>query len=379
MPEQYITEFNATPTPILGVATAVPAFLGYTQNAVPRQAISISSMADYDAIFGAGPRFNLYDSLQLFYANGGATCYVVSVGNEANAVSADDLLAGLAVIGQQAGPTMLVLPDATLLATVDDYSQVVRAMLEQCGTLQDRVAILDVYGGNSVTSSTELAAVVAAFHAAVGEQFLSYGAAYFPFLETTIRGVLPPSGAMAGVFAQVDSATGVWQAPANVSLASVTNPTFAVTAAEQDELNAPADGKAVNAIREFPTRGTVVWGARTLDGNDNDYRYIHVRRTMIYIEQSIRRALPHYAFFRNDAQTWPIVIAAVSNFLQGLWAQGGLGGRTAAEAFSVACGLGTTMTQQDILDGILRVQVQVQILRPAELIPLTFVQKIQGA
>jgi phage tail sheath protein FI len=140
----------------------------------------------------------------------------------------------------------------------------------------------------------------------------------------------------------------------------------------------PLDGKAIDAIRQFPGRGTVVWGARTLLGNSNDWRYIQVRRTIVYIEQSIKAAMMPFVFAANDGKTWSTVVSAVSNFLQGLWSQGGLMGAKADEAFTVACGLGSTMTAQDILDGYMIVQVQLQLIRPAEFIVLTFKQKMQG-
>jgi phage tail sheath protein FI len=138
------------------------------------------------------------------------------------------------------------------------------------------------------------------------------------------------------------------------------------------------DGKAVNVLRDFVGRGTVVWGGRTLDGNSNDYRYIQVRRTLIYIEQSIRAALRQFAFAPNTGQTWAAVTSMVSGFLTTVWSQGGLMGATPAEAFSVQCGLGSTMTGQDILEGYMIVEVTLQMVRPAEFIELTFKQKMEG-
>lgn len=359
----------------IAVPTALPAFIGYTRQRQSSAAAKIESLAQYESIFGgATPGFYLYDSLRLFYANGGATCYVVSAGETTSAISADALLAALAVIQEQDGPTMLVVPDATLLPTITDYGKVVQAMLAQCGTRQDRFAILDVYGGNTVTAPDELQPVVDAFRAAIGDQFLSYGAAYFPFLETDTNVVLPPSGAMAGVYTQVDTTTGVWESPANIVLVSVTQPVYTVTDDEERDLNVPFDGKAIDPIRAFTGRGAVVWGARTLDGNNPDYRYIQVRREIIYIEQSIQRALAGFAFSANDPATWATVTSLVSTFLQSLWAQGGLQGPTAADAFTVACGLATTMTSQDVEDGIMRVTVTLAILRPAEFMELTFEQ-----
>jgi phage tail sheath protein FI len=103
-----------------------------------------------------------------------------------------------------------------------------------------------------------------------------------------------------------------------------------------------------------------------------------VRRTLIYIEQSIKNALNPFVFAANDSITWVAVVSMVSNFLQGLWQQGGLMGATASEAYTVKCGLGSTMTAQDILDGYMIVQVTLQMIRPAEFIELTFKQQMQA-
>lgn len=192
-------------------------------------------------------------------------------------------------------------------------------------------------------------------------------------------GTLPPSGAMAGIYTTVDNTRGVWSAPANVALTSVIAPTVNINNEMQEDLNMPLDGKAVDAIRVFPGRGTLVWGARTLLGNSQDWRYIQVRRTVIYIEQSIKQALMPFVFAANDSKTWSTVVSTVSNFLQQVWAQGGLIGATPSEAYSVECGLGTTMTAQDILDGYMIVQVQLQLVRPAEYIMLTIKQKMEAA
>ena len=190
--------------------------------------------------------------------------------------------------------------------------------------------------------------------------------------------LLPPSAALAGVYTFTDTTRGVWNAPANIALSSVIAPNVTLNNDQQGSLNVPLNGKAIDVIRQFVGRGSVVWGARTLDGNSLKWRYIQVRRTIIYIEQSIKTALQPFAFAANDDATWTTVTAMVSNFLQGVWAQGGLMGAKADEAFTVACGLGSTMTPLDILEGTMIVQVNLQMIRPAEFIVLTFKQKMQG-
>lgn len=522
-PGVYITELSAFPPSIVGVQTAVPAFIGYTAkasitgNPVFMTPVRISSLADYEEIFGGEydsvysitevtntadisdhkydfsvfdptptpglrryyvleqpantPRFNLYNSMRLFYANGGGLCYVVSVDSyfqpdgTPNSVSKGKLEAGLDVIKEQVGPTMLVVPEAILLPNNGEYQGIADKMLGQCAEMQDRVAVLDVYGSETVNDKAKLETIIAQFRTDV-DRNLNYGMAYFPFLHTTVvpledydftnlqplpaadgldaletilgwentnlyggtarhtliqedidkialaatppidwnavtklnnnlmaslpllvdiyevllnkNDVLPPSPAMAGIYTYIDTTRGVWNAPANVSVSAVSRTTFKLNDDLQADLNVPVDGKAVNAIRELVGRGPVVWGARTLDGNSNDYRYIQVRRTLIYIEQSIKSALNGFVFAPNDGNTWVAVTSMVSNFLQGVWSAGGLMGATASEAFTVQCGLGSTMTGLDILNGYMIVQVTLQMIRPAEFIELTFKQKMEG-
>jgi len=127
----------------------------------------------------------------------------------------------------------------------------------------------------------------------------------------------------------------------------------------------------------FIGQGVLVWGARTLDGNNLDWCYLNVRRTMIMIEQSIKLAARAYVFEANDANTWSTVSSSLNNFLTSLWSRGALAGATPADAFNVAVGLGTTMTAQDILDGRMNINVAVAITHPAEFIVISYIQQMQ--
>lgn len=188
---------------------------------------------------------------------------------------------------------------------------------------------------------------------------------------------LPPAAGMAGLYTMVDNSRGVWKAPANISMNSVVAPKVNINNEEQENLNVSTTGKSINAIRPFVGEGTLVWGARTLDGNSLDWRYINVRRTMIMIEESLRLASKAYVFEPNTAQTWVTMRSMIENFLTSVWKQGGLAGAAPADAFSVHVGLGDTMTPVDILEGILRITVLVAVVRPAEFIEITFQQQMQ--
>jgi phage tail sheath protein FI len=189
---------------------------------------------------------------------------------------------------------------------------------------------------------------------------------------------LNPSGAMAGIYARVDNERGVWKAPANVGVRNITGPSINVTNSEQDDLNVDAtSGKSINVIRSFTGRGTLVWGARTLAGNDNEWRYINVRRLFNYVEESVQEATEFVVFEPNTANTWQRLKGMIESFLTSLWREGALAGATSKDAFFVNVGLGVTMTAQDILEGRLIVEVGMAAVRPAEFIILQFEHKLQ--
>jgi hypothetical protein len=170
----------------------------------------------------------------------------------------------------------------------------------------------------------------------------------------------------------------VWKAPANVSLVNVIEPAVVVTNDLNDDLNVDAgSGKSVNAIRFFTGKGTMVWGARTLAGNDNENRYVPVRRFLIFAEESIKKATAVFVFETNDANTWVKVRSMIESFLVRQWRDGALAGAKPDDAFYVSVGLNKTMSAQDILEGLLIVEVGLAIVRPAEFIVLKFVQQMQ--
>jgi phage tail sheath protein FI len=189
--------------------------------------------------------------------------------------------------------------------------------------------------------------------------------------------ILPASEAMAGVYTTIDNQEGVWNAPANTSIVGAVSLPIRLTNAQQENLNIDAvTGKSINAIRFFNGRGILIWGARTLDGNSSDWRYIPVRRTITYIEQSIKSSLNRLVFSPNDANTWGMTSSMIENFLVSLWKRGGLQGARPEDAFVIRCGLGSTMTADDILNSIMRVTVAVALLRPAEFIVINLQQQM---
>jgi phage tail sheath protein FI len=205
----------------------------------------------------------------------------------------------------------------------------------------------------------------------------------FPIYKAIVTGTansmssMPPSGAVVGVYAATDRTRGVWKAPANVSLANVIGPDTTFTASELDALNVDAvSGKSINAIRAFTGKGTLIFGARTLAGNDNEWRYISVRRFFNMVEESTKKATEPFVFEPNDANTWVRVQGMIENFLTTLWRQGALQGAKPEHAFYVAVGLGKTMTALDILEGRMIIEIGMAVVRPAEFIILRFSHKM---
>jgi phage tail sheath protein FI len=481
-PGVYIVEESTFPPSVVAVDTAIPAFVGYTsatqyagENLVNRP-VAIDNLLEFQAIFGAPPliggfsvaldeagnvvgtvadpnagasaRFRLAYAMRQFYDNGGGRCYVVSIGNYSAGALATDIatahLAALDALAREDEPTLLVLPDLSGMAPADPsnaaqvaavratYHSVLVQALNQCATLGDRFLICDLWDGAAAGS-----AGITAFRNGIGTRNLKYGAAYHPFIETTmpwnwdettitvtqlarreddgtltqpsphnganlaalksgagqgpliyanVRSelslftvVVPPSAAVAGVYATVDRTRGVWKSPANESLASVFSLTVAIDQDLNDLMNVDATGKSINALRAFSGKGFLVWGARTLAGNDNEWRYVSVRRFFNMVEESCKNATEPFVFDPNDAGTWVKVKAMIENFLVVQWRVGALAGAKPEDAFYVRVGLGSTMTAQDVLEGRMIVEIGMAVVRPAEFIVLRFSHKMQEA
>jgi hypothetical protein len=160
----------------------------------------------------------------------------------------------------------------------------------------------------------------------------------------------------------------------------VIGPATKTSDSAQEGLNVdPTAGKSINAIRDFTGKGTLVWGARTLAGNDNEWRYVSVRRLFITIGESAQKSSAFAVFEPNDATTWLKVKGMLESYLYDLWARGALAGLTPESAYFVNVGLGKTMSAQDILAGRMIVEIGVAAVRPAEFIILRFTHKLQEA
>ena len=190
---------------------------------------------------------------------------------------------------------------------------------------------------------------------------------------------MPPSPAIAGIYVRTDATQGVWKAPANVSVFGSIKPTIDIDDDLHANLNAPSNGKSINVIRTYPGRGLLVYGARTLAGNDLEWRYVNVRRTFCFIEDSVARAMQDFVFEPNTPQTWIKVKSMIKSFLNRLWKAGGLYGNTPEDAYEVICGEPDSFSVEEMLSGIMRIFIKVAVARPAEFIVLQYEHKFQIA
>jgi phage tail sheath protein FI len=186
-----------------------------------------------------------------------------------------------------------------------------------------------------------------------------------------------PCGSVAGVFARIDAQRGVWKAPAGQEATLVGVPELSVplTDAENGELNP----LGVNCLRSFPVVGRVVWGARTLEGADrlaSEWKYIPVRRTALFIEESLYRGTQWVVFEPNDEPLWAQIRLNIGAFMQNLFRQGAFQGKTPREAYFVKCDKETT-TQTDINLGIVNIVVGFAPLKPAEFVIIK-IQQMAG-
>jgi hypothetical protein len=196
-------------------------------------------------------------------------------------------------------------------------------------------------------------------------------AAYAPWLTAADGSLIAPGAAIAGVIARTDRNTGVWQAPAGTR---ATLDGFSSRTISEDQLQV-MNMAQINPIRPLQGAATV-WGARTLS-DDPQWLYIAPRRLVRWTEASLEQGLIWTVFEPNAAPLWQAVIREVTAFLSDLWRQGALAGSTASEAFWVRCGLNETMTQGDVRNGVLQIQIGFAPTRPAEFIIIQIEQQVQ--
>lgn len=273
--------------------------------------------------------------------------------------------------------SMIVLPGQTWGGT---SKAIVQAAVAHAEKMRNRMILVDPPQGTALVTEQDVNGL--------GLPTSTYTTLYYPWVRVSnpyynaeknpgapVTVLAPPSGFAAGMWSRIDGRRGVWKAPAGVetALLGVAGLEYQVEDGEQEQLNP----LGVNCFRTLPSFGPVIWGTRTLSTNaDPEWRYVPVRRTAIFIEQSVYNGIQWAVFEPNDHRLWSSLRVNIDSFMNGLFRSGAFQGQKASDAYFVRCGLGDTMTQGDIDRGQVIVVVGFAPLKPAEFVIVRIQQKV---
>lgn len=364
--------------PIQGVSTDITGFVGFTKRG-PYRPTLVTSVSEFEKIFGApvSPEQGFLPyAVRGFFSNGGRKAYIARVGRGSKVkVGAREFIGnpkakpcqrrGLAALADSAEISMLALPEvAHPQVRSGSRRSILAAAVAQCEARRDRIVFIDAPAGERDLGQS---------NPVMGNINSSYAAVYGPWLELpAAKGaraiLLPPSGHVAGIYARNDNERGIGKAPAGME-AEVRGIAGLSLSLTEKELESLVDGR-VNAIADFRNgaRGIVLWGVRSRSV-DPDWKYINVRRLMIFIEASISRGLQWVVFEPNGEALWANVRRTVEDFLFNEWQSGALQGAKPEQAFFVRCDR-STMTQNDIDNGRLICEIGIAPVKPAEFVVL---------
>jgi phage tail sheath protein FI len=254
---------------------------------------------------------------------------------------------------------------------VEGLKAIQLAMIAHCELMSDRVAILDTPPGLTAQKVREWRMDVAGYDS-------KYAALYWPWVKVMDPSsgrptMMPPSAAMAGIWARTDATRGVHKAPANEIVRGAIDLELNITKGEHDTLNPIG----INCIRAFPGQGIRVWGARTLS-SDPEWRYLNVRRLFNFVEKSILLGTNWVVFEPNDQLLWDRVRRTVDMFLRRIWQTGALFGNTPSQAYFVLCDEQNNPPENRDA-GILTVEIGIAPVKPAEFVVFRLSQLADGA
>jgi phage tail sheath protein FI len=372
-PGVYLEETAGGARTIEGVATSIALFAGWTPRGPDDDARRVESFADFEREFGGlDARSPLGYAVQQFFANGGRVAWVLRIkGTRGRALGPTDAGFHRALL-KRFGP-------GSMTDRIDLYNLVCVPGLTNAATLaalqaecRRRRAFLIVDADPEATVER----MASDGTAGLTGPDASYSAIYFPWvraadpLQSGAMRAFPPCGFVAGLMARTDVNRGIWKAPAGpeATLSGASGLTVSVSDPEQGRL-AP---RAINGLRMLPGIGTVVWGARTLHGQDDrasEWKYVPVRRLALFIEESLYRGTRWATFEPNGEPLWARIRLDVGAFMHALFRQGALRGSSEREAYFVKCGTETT-TRDDIDQGFVNIFVGFAPLKPAEFVIL---------
>ncbi len=378
-PGVYIENVPSMSPAIQGIGTSTALFVGPCPGAsfpldTPK---SVTNPTEFLAHFGSDrpEARHLVNAGLGFFMNGGQRLYVVAV-NDVGGVPGDPKKrTGLWATRGIDEIAIVAAPGVT-----DPGVQA--AVLSYCEEMGDRFAILDspetvddldrLTQAPSVRPADEEAKPGGAAAGSAGgfkpASDQGFGALYFPWIvaldqQSRKPARCPPSGHIAGLYARTDARRGVHKAPANETLNGALDVTYNAAQAELGMLNRAG----VNVIRAFPKRGVRVWGARTLADPASDWRYVNVKRFLLFVEGSLREGLMSAVFEPNDLILRERLRMQISSFLVTMWRDGALVGAVPEEAFFVKCD--AENNPPDVVDkGQIRVDVGLAVSRPAEFV-----------
>ena len=369
-PRVYIEKVSTQPPAIIGVATNIAGFVGKTEHIkndsfdnhsllhIPTR---ITSWTEYQEKYGdydeqRSPYLAL--SVKGFFDNGGTVCYIVSVPDQATTADfigdSGNTKKGLSAL-ESVDINIICVPGMSDLL-------IQQAIIQHCEKFKNRFCILD---------SAKLADIYSLKNHR-NHLNSSHAALYYPWLKLTLDSgealTMPPCGFIAGVFARTDAARGVQKPPANASINGQVDVLVNIDNAQQNTLN-PLN---INCLRSFQNKGVVIWGARTLS-SDPEWKYIHARRLINFIEASIYEGTHWAAFEPNNEILWTAIKSAIESFLIQQWRKGMLQGSKTSEAFFVQCDR-STQTQNDIINGKFHINIGLAPLKPAEFVVIKMTQ-----
>ncbi|MFO7602713.1 MAG: phage tail sheath subtilisin-like domain-containing protein [Gammaproteobacteria bacterium] len=336
-----------TPRTISGADLSAAAFVGLAAQGPLGTAVAISSPAEYAQTFGDHGPGHLGPATRAFFANGGQRLYIVRV-----AAMPTDTVATQAALASLDG-----LHDLGLLALPGESTPaILQAAARYCEQRRQVLLLADGPALATVNAATSLAATLHSSHMAL----------YFPWLHTLPDAVaIPPSGAMAGLHARQAQTGQIWKAVAGTTV-GVADVTALHTTYDESALASLVQAN-INPIRAHAGR-FVVWGSRTLS-TDPEFRYVQVRRFYSYVEASIARGLDWLTHAANTPTTWAAVRQSCADFLDAQWRAGALQGEKPDAAYFVRCDR-SSMTQSDLDQGRLIVELGIAVQKPAEFLVL---------
>ncbi|MBO1923371.1 phage tail sheath subtilisin-like domain-containing protein [Thiomicrorhabdus sp. 6S3-12] len=378
-PGVYIAENLTAPPPIEATSTTIAGFVGVAETSYRlNQPTKIHSWAEYTRHFGRYSQTAPYlaPAVCSFFKNGGQACYIVNVADQSDSSligfdSTDGSASGLQSLKAVDEISTLCIPGATSL-------NVQLAMITHCESQDDRFCILDSQEAAILNDIQQQRTLL---HSDRG-----FAGLYYPWIEVAVEKqsatgelqlenrFIPPSGAIAGIYALNDLQRGVHKAPANMAIRDAIGLERNISQSEQSLLNP----QGINCIRLIDSQGIRVWGARTLADTSDELKYVPVRRLLLFLQESIQKSIQWSVFEPNDEPLWANIRLSVENFLLQNWRDGAFQGSRPDEAFFVRCDR-SGMTPEQIRAGIMIVTIGIAAIKPAEFIVFRIAQKTGDA